>query len=140
MRLLLQDCLQPSDNLLYSADTYNNKIKTINPVTRESKTYSGTGFAGNRDGGGEAQFNEPSGLAIMNGKIYVTDTNNHLLRVIDMLTKQVKTLRINNPDKLTASMKSTGKNKKAEMIKLEQVSLSNGEIKIKFNFTMPDIL
>ncbi|HEY3250989.1 MAG TPA: thioredoxin-like domain-containing protein [Ignavibacteria bacterium] len=128
----------PADNLLYVADTYNNKIKTVNTGTREAKTYSGTGFAGNRDGGEEAQFNEPSGLTILNGKIYVTDTNNHLLRVIDMATKQVKTLRITNPDKLSASMRSSGKNKKAEMIRLEEVSLSNGETKIKFNFTLPE--
>ena len=49
---------------------------------------------------------------IVNGKIYVTDTNNHLLRVIDMQTKEVKTVRITNPDKLMVNIKSD-KNRKA---------------------------
>jgi DNA-binding beta-propeller fold protein YncE len=126
----------PRDNLLYVADTYNNKIKTINPVTKESKTYSGTGTGGIRDGIEDARFSEPSGLVIMNGKIYITDTNNHLLRVIDMASRETKTLKISNPDKLTGSMKT--QLKKIDPVILDTVTVKPGDQKIKFNFTLPE--
>jgi len=129
----------PLDQLLYVADTYNSKIKTVNPLTREARTYAGTGFTGTREGSIEsAQFNEPSGLTIMNGKIFVADTNNNLLRVIDMTSKEVKTVRITNPDKLMAGMKSDKKRKIENMITLSPVELKSGEVKVRFNFTLPD--
>jgi DNA-binding beta-propeller fold protein YncE len=128
----------PSDKLLYVADTYNSKIKTVNPVTRECVTYSGTGKEGNRNGIGDAQFNEPSGLAIMNGKIYVTDTDNNLLRVIDMNTREVKTVRFTNPDKLTPKMQSVQVRKFENPIKLEAMEVNPGVVKIKFNFQLPE--
>ncbi|MEO8512537.1 MAG: thioredoxin-like domain-containing protein [Ignavibacteria bacterium] len=129
----------PADELIYVADTYNSKIKTVNPVTKESKTYAGTGFTGTRDGSREsAQFNEPSGLTIINGKIYVTDTNNNLLRVIDMTTGEVKTVKISNPDILTSGMKSGNKKKTMEVTTLAPVEIKKGENKIKFNFKLPD--
>jgi DNA-binding beta-propeller fold protein YncE len=129
----------PADQLLYIADTYNSKIKTVNPMTREVKTYAGTGFTGTREGSIEsAQFNEPSGLVIMNGKIFITDTNNNLLRVIDIESKQVKTVRITNPDKLMAGVKSDKKRKIENTVTLAPVELKSGEVKLKFNFTLPE--
>ena len=78
---------------LYLADTYNNRIKVLNPQTREVKSFAGTGIAGLRDGGiHEAQFNEPAGLASANGKLYISDTNNHAIRVIDIAEGTVGTL------------------------------------------------
>lgn len=127
----------PADNLLYVADTYNNKIKVVNPQTKESNTYSGTGQAGNRDGVSEAQFNEPNGLTILNGKIYVTDTNNNLLRVIDMATKEVKTVKLKNPEKLMANIKKDVKKKIQSSVKLEPVMLKTGDINLKFSFKLP---
>lgn len=127
-----------SDNLIYIADTYNHKIKVLNPLTRESKTFAGTGFAGIRDGNKDAaQFNEPNGLAIVNGKIFITDTNNNLLRVIDMTDNEVKTIRITNPDKLSVSMRSDKKTVKENVIPVEPLTLKQGEVKIKFDFTIP---
>lgn len=127
----------PADKLLYIADTYNNKIKVINPETKESLTYSGTGTEGNRDGGIDAEFNEPSGLTIVNGKIYVTDTNNNLIRVVDMQTKEVKTLIISNPDKLAVPMTMKERKKPLNVIKLDNVELKEGDINLNFNFTLP---
>ncbi len=126
-----------SDNLLYIADTYNNKIKTINPVTRESLTYAGTGLEGTRSGTSEAQFNEPGGLTIMNGKLYIADTNNHLIRVIDMNTKEIKTVKIINPDKLMVKIKSDLKKKDVPTVMLEHANLKSGNVKLKFDFHLP---
>ena len=84
------------DGTLYITDTYNHKIKRILPAMRSSFTMMGTGEAGHRDGSGatQAQFSEPSGLSIANGKMYIADTNNHLVRVADMETNEVSTLEL----------------------------------------------
>ena len=83
------------DGMLYLADTYNNRIKVLNPQTREVKSFAGNGTAGFQDGVlHEAQFNEPAGLAAANGKLYVADTNNHAIRVIDLAEGTVETLAV----------------------------------------------
>ncbi len=80
------------DGMLYVADTYNNKIKQINPQTRESITFAGTGEPGLVDGPLlEAQFYEPGGIYYADGKLYVADTNNHAIRVIDLANQTVST-------------------------------------------------
>lgn len=128
-----------ADRLIYVADTYNSKIKVLNPVTREARTYAGTGFTGTRDGVKDAaQFNEPNGLTIMNGRMYITDTNNNLIRVIYMDSGEVKTLRITNPEKLTMGMRSDKKKRSENAILLNGVELKQGEGKIKFSFKLPD--
>ncbi|MBZ0202469.1 MAG: redoxin domain-containing protein [Ignavibacteria bacterium] len=129
----------PSDALIYVADTYNSKIKVINPLTKESRTYAGTGFTGTRDGIKDAaQFNEPNGLTILNRKIYLTDTNNNLIRLIDMTTGEVKTLKITNPEKLTAGMITSRQKKQENVITLSPVELKQGDGLLKFNFKLPE--
>jgi DNA-binding beta-propeller fold protein YncE len=81
--------------LLYLADTYNNRIKVLNPRSREVRSFAGTGVAGLQDGApNEAQFNEPGGLAAAGGKLYVADTNNSALRVVDLASGSVETLDV----------------------------------------------
>lgn len=81
-----------SEERLYAADTYNNKIKVIVPATGETQTLAGSA-AGRSDD--PPQFNSPGGLAAAAGKLYVADTDNHLVRVIDLgRGNRVSTLRI----------------------------------------------
>ena len=40
-----------------------------------------------------AQFFEPGGLSVSANTLYVADTNNHAIRVIDVSTRDVRTLR-----------------------------------------------
>ncbi len=81
------------NNLVYVADTYNHKIKVINPVDNTCITFAGDGQPGFIDGK-EPRFYEPGGLSIARNKLYVADTNNHAVRVLDMKTKEVSTLQI----------------------------------------------
>jgi DNA-binding beta-propeller fold protein YncE len=80
------------DGKLYVADTYNNKIKTIDPKRGTSVTLAGTLEPGNTDD--PAKFDEPAGLSYAGGKLYVADTNNHAIRTIDLKTNKVSTLEI----------------------------------------------
>jgi thiol-disulfide isomerase/thioredoxin len=75
------------------ADTYNHKIKELDPKRRSVKTFLGVGKPGQSDGGSPS-FYEPGGLSIANGKLYIADTNNHAIRVVDLKTKQASTLNI----------------------------------------------
>jgi len=87
---------------LFIADTYNHKIKMLDPESRQVTTFAGTGVAGHVDGPAKtAQFFEPGGLSVApstgSGQaavLYVADTNNHAIRTIDLATKHVNTLAI----------------------------------------------
>ncbi len=84
-----------NQNKIYIADTYNNKIKIIDLDLKIINTIAGTGKEGNTDGSFEtAIFNEPAGLTFMDDKIYVADTNNDLIRILDLQSKTVSTLII----------------------------------------------
>ncbi len=87
---------------LFVADTYNSKIKILTPATKEIKTLVGLGGTGGfRDGSAaEAQFDEPGGLAYHAGKLYVADTNNNAIRVVDVATGTVNTVTFPNPEAL----------------------------------------
>jgi DNA-binding beta-propeller fold protein YncE len=91
-----------ADGLLYVADTYNSKIKLLDPVKKDITTLFGqAGVGGFRDGSAaEAQFDEPGGLSYSDGKLYVADTNNHAIRVIDLAAGVVSTVTFPNPEKL----------------------------------------
>lgn len=69
---------------VYVADAGNHAIRKIN---REGQvtTIAGNGVAGFRDGkGSEARFHTPMGVvATADGTLYVADTGNHVIRVID---------------------------------------------------------
>jgi DNA-binding beta-propeller fold protein YncE len=83
---------------LYVADTYNHKIKEVDPASGQTRTVAGTGRRGAGDN--PAEFNEPGGLTASAGKLYVADTNNHAIRVIDLRQgNAVATLRVGPPDK-----------------------------------------
>ncbi len=75
------------DGKLYVADTYNNKIKVIDPKQNSCTTFVG----GTRE---NPLFNEPGGISYAPGKLYVADTNAHRIRVVDIKTKQVSTLQL----------------------------------------------
>jgi DNA-binding beta-propeller fold protein YncE len=77
------------DGLLYIADTYNSKIKTLDPQTGQVSTW--LGGKGDKDGGAP-KFYEPGGLSFAGDKLFVADTNNHKIRVIDVKTKTATTL------------------------------------------------
>lgn len=91
----LQHCLgiASAENHLWVADTYNHKIKRVDPKTRECQTIGGTGKAGFQDGVGTvACFAEPSGLTYARDHLFVADTNNHAIRKINLNSLTVTTL------------------------------------------------
>lgn len=78
---------------LFVADTYNHKIKVVDPGESSATTFAGDGTPGRQDGI-PARFHEPGGLAVLEGKLYIADTNNHAIRVCDLATREVATLAL----------------------------------------------
>ncbi|RIK73930.1 alkyl hydroperoxide reductase [candidate division KSB1 bacterium] len=81
------------DGKIFLADTYNHKIKVLDPNLRLCKTLFGDGTPG-FENGRAPRFFEPSGLAVLHGKLYVADTNNHAIRALDLHTKQAATMNL----------------------------------------------
>jgi thiol-disulfide isomerase/thioredoxin len=77
---------------VFVADTYNHKIKVIDLQSGRTSTWVGGG-RGDKDGA-QAQFYEPGGLSIAGGKLFVADTNNHKIKVVDLATKSTSTLQL----------------------------------------------
>lgn len=81
--------------VLYVADSYNHKIKRLDPTTGRVDTLIGTGRPGAADGPlATAELYEPEGVAVHDGRLFIADTNNHAIRVADLEAGEVYTLGI----------------------------------------------
>ncbi len=129
------------DGLLYIADTYNSKIKSLDPTTQEVQTVYGGGSPGGfRDGDStDALFDEPGGLSFANGLLYVADTNNHAIRVIDLAAGVVSTVSFPNPEALQIGERVTvvGGNR-GEQIDLPPQAISAGAGTLVLNLSLPE--
>lgn len=129
---------------LYIADTYNSKIKIVDPATQAATTLFGLGGAGGfRDGdAATAQFDEPGGLDYANGKLYVADTNNHAIRMIDLATGTVSTLVFPNPQALKIETNAVtivgGNAAMGEVLALDAQTTAVGEGEIALTINLPE--
>ncbi|TFG15740.1 MAG: redoxin domain-containing protein [Promethearchaeota archaeon] len=88
--------VDPQENHLYISDSNHNRIvkvqleedeigKVLNIIGNGQKGFKDSNFD-------EAQFNLPQGIAYRDKKLYVADTENHLIREINFNTNIVKTI------------------------------------------------
>jgi hypothetical protein len=131
------------NGLLYVADTYNSKIKLLDPETQDISTLFGLGGDGGfRDGGADvAEFDEPGGLTYANGKLYVADTNNQSIRVIDLEDKTVGTITFPNPEALQLGSSPTvvaGNSALGEQMTLPEQTVAVGDGEIVLNIALPE--
>ena len=80
-------------------DSYNHRLKVLDVDGGVSQAWAGSGQLAFADGvGTDAGFAEPTGLSAAGGRLYVADTNNHQIRVVDTSTAGVTTLELTNLD------------------------------------------
>ncbi|MGH2543277.1 MAG: thioredoxin-like domain-containing protein, partial [Ardenticatenaceae bacterium] len=121
------------DGLLYVADTYNGKIKAVDPESRAANTLLGDG-AGWRDGS-EPLFYEPGGLDIGGTILYVADTNNHSIRVTDLATLDTRTLTLTGIERF---MPAAGEERfRGEVVELAPLVTGAGEGQVILNVRVP---
>ena len=80
---------------LYLALREGNAIYRIAPKTATIHHVAGTGEQGYAGDGGparQAKLGGPKGLAYSNGQLYVADTENHVIRRIDLKTGIISTV------------------------------------------------
>lgn len=77
---------------LFISDSNHNRI-VISTLAGELLDVIGSGTIGSTDGPFEkAAFNHPQGMALHGETLYVADTENHLLRKVDLTSKVVTTI------------------------------------------------
>ncbi|XP_048506622.1 NHL repeat-containing protein 2 isoform X2 [Athalia rosae] len=83
----------PTESVVYIADTYNHKVKTVD-IFGNCKTRYGAGKPDSK-----YVFDEPSGLAIdpESKTLYVADTNNHRVVSIKIEYNKIETIAIDLP-------------------------------------------
>jgi DNA-binding beta-propeller fold protein YncE len=118
---------------LYIADTYNMKVKVLDLATDEVTTIAGSGRRGWKDGpGAQAEFDEPSGIGAADGKVYVADTDNNLIRVIDPKSGEVTTLTLTNAGAISGSA-----GVKATRISLPPQTVAPGTANLRISVNAP---
>ncbi|MCE7976412.1 MAG: hypothetical protein DYH03_04450 [Nitrospira sp. NTP1] len=84
------------DGLLYIADTFNSRIRSVDPVTGQIATVAGDGGTYRYQGPEEPaspSLSRPAGLAVdHDGNVYITDSDSHLIRVWNGRTKTITRL------------------------------------------------
>src|SRR5207249_6767885 len=126
-----------NDKLLI-ADTYNHKIKLLDPGRRSVHAFAGSGKPGQVDGA-KPSFYEPGGLAVAGDKLYVADTNNHAIRVVDLQTKETKTLDIKGlqPPASNQNLTTNEVAPDSEEIKLPPQKIRAGDAALVINIDLP---
>jgi len=79
----------PEKNVILVTDTYNHKIKVIDPFRNEAFSWLGSGVAQLQDETTfHSCFNEPNGVSSLfeesknDVKVFICDTNNHCIRKV----------------------------------------------------------
>lgn len=119
------------DQLIYVADTYNHKVKRIDPNTCTVETLSVKDRQGN-----EHLFNEPGGIcADASGDLLiVANTNNHSLECIDLKSMVVDEIRVEaniRPDNISTKFDR-------KIILGNIIAETKGRLRIRFQLQLPD--
>ncbi|GAA6110297.1 NHL repeat-containing protein 2 [Tachysurus ichikawai] len=140
-----------SKSLLYVADSYNHKIKVVDPKTKQCRVLAGTEEVSDTFGPSfaETSFSEPGGLCVAEGGslLYIADTNNHHIKVLDLETKSVSVFPISmvevdsfvaNPAPTAALVKVPKLLKSAPVLSMATLPVSAGQIiNIHLILTLP---
>lgn len=126
---------------LYIADTYNSRIKTVRAGETSTQTLFGKGGSGGYQDGEThlAQFDEPGGLSYADGILYVADTNNHVIRTIDLDAGVVDTIEFKNREALIIDdsrltlLGGNAGDKSIIMAGIHQIATGDGALNLRFN-------
>jgi DNA-binding beta-propeller fold protein YncE len=74
----------PEGGRVLIADSYNSKLKVLDP---ERRTVQSLRL-------GDHEFNEPAGVAVAGHRAFVADTNHHRVAIVDLLEGSASTLNL----------------------------------------------
>ena len=74
---------------LFISDTSHNRI-VVTDMDGNTQVIIGSGRIGNKDGSfAEAEFDHPQGVCLIDSMLFVADTENHMLRKVDLKQRRV---------------------------------------------------
>ncbi|MFH1086775.1 MAG: thioredoxin-like domain-containing protein [Chloroflexota bacterium] len=118
---------------LFVADTYNHKLKIVDPESGRVSTWLGQGAPGWGDGA-EPFFYEPGGLSGAGAALYVADTNNHVIRVVDLNTQTVRALALEDPQGLLVRL---GRGSAGKVVRLPEQRVRAGRGMVWLDVALP---
>lgn len=123
---------------LYIADTYNHSVKRLTPEERHVRRTVGEGMPGYGNGSGlHTSFFEPGGLSFADRLLFIADTNNHVIRQVDMDTAVVSTVGLSDPQGLLVRRPATAA-EFDETVTLEPVALAESGAELRLELTLPE--
>ena len=126
-----------NERKIFIADTLNHKIKSYDIDTKELKTLAGTDTSGFlNSNANESSFNEPSSIAKQNHLIYIADTNNHSIRILDLKTNTVKSFDFELSEKLFINRNQISKKFQGELISVPDMNIHPDSTEIKVHFEL----
>ncbi|MEN8237754.1 MAG: thioredoxin-like domain-containing protein [Actinomycetota bacterium] len=120
-----------SGNTLYVADTYNSKIKRVD--TAQNSISSWLGDASGWEDGTTPLFNEPGGLSLDGDVLYVADTNNHAVRLIDVNTSEATTLVLKGIEAFDPPAEYAG-----SVVHVPSQTVNAGQASLVLEYELPD--
>jgi DNA-binding beta-propeller fold protein YncE len=123
------------EGVVYVADTYNHKVKLIDLELGSVHTLVGTGESGYLDGPGrKAMLSEPNDIALLDGNMYIVDTNNHRIRLFDPASDRLFTFAFTNEEVLWPK---PGTAFRGTEVVLPPVELALGDVSVHFRLVPP---
>ena len=121
------------NNGLYFVDTYNSKIKQVNPQSGAVSTL--VGFKSGWRDGLEPLFYEPGSLAGAGNTLYIADTNNHSIRVLDLASLETTTLVLTGLAEFTPAPDQA--NYRGKIVSLAAQTVQPGQGEVVLNLQLP---
>lgn len=122
---------------VYIADTYNHSVKRLVPEELRVRRVVGEGMAGYGNGSGlHTAFFEPGGLSFADRLLFIADTNNHVIRQVDMDTAVVSTVQLTDPEALLVR-RPAGASVFDETISLAPVAIPAAGAELRLNLSLP---
>ncbi len=121
---------------LFVADSYNHSLRKIELASAKVSTFAGDGVAGNALE--PLQLSEPGGLSVSGSSLYIADTNNHRIVVLDLNTKQARVFDVAgltppNPPTVVSERDTS------DAINAESKSFASGEkLSVTVTLAVPD--
>lgn len=125
-----------SDSVLFVADSYNHKIRRIDLDTSAVTTFLGKGQPGSATE--PLELNEPGGLAIADGKLFIADTNNHRVVAVELATQKAMVLPLTDL-KVPEPPRAAVRPEMSDAIAADVQQLKAGEkVRVLVTLTIPE--
>jgi thiol-disulfide isomerase/thioredoxin len=128
------------DGKLFVADSYNHKIKVIDVAKRESASWLGNGKIGTELS--PVSLHEPAGMTAARGKLYIADTNNHRILIVDPKEKKpaatvFEVAGLVAPKPVASVAEAIPANAKIATVAAQKV-VGGKSVKLKVTFKLPE--